>query len=90
MMTYLVDTAEMPAWTGDEDAPMARYGWGVYTELGAFKPRWRTAGPAVTYAARRDHEGRHNPKARWGSLRKWAVNVWRNLGDSMVGAFQPV
>lgn len=89
-MNYLVDTAEMPVWTGERDAPMARYTWGEYTSLGPFKPQWRVAGPSATYAARRDHQGRHNVKARWGSLRRWARNVARELGDFMVGAFQPI
>jgi hypothetical protein len=89
-MRYLADTAEMPAWTGEQDAPRAAYSWGVYTELGEFVPRWHVAGPAVTYAARRDHSARHTPKARWGQMRKWAVNVWREAGEFLVGAFQPI
>jgi hypothetical protein len=88
-MDYLIDTAEMPIWNGEEDAPAARYVWGVYTELGPFKPSWRT-GRAVPYARRVEHSARHHVKARWGSLRGWAVNVAREIGDFMVGAFQPI
>jgi hypothetical protein len=88
-MNYLVDTAEIPMWTSDDDAPRSSYAWGVYTELGPFKPAWRN-GSSVPYARRVEHAARHEVKARWGSLRRWAVNVWREAGEFAVGAFQPI
>jgi hypothetical protein len=90
MTLALADTAAMPIWTGEEPAPDGQYEWGSYTELGPFSPRWRTIGPAVTYAARRDHKPRHTPKVRWGQIRKYVATVWREAGEFLVGAFQPI
>lgn len=89
MTLALADTAAMPVWTGDEPAPDGKYEWASYTALGPYVPAW-SRGRAVPYAVRRDHEGRHNVKARWGQLRKWARNMARELGDFMVGSFQPI
>lgn len=89
MPLALADTASMPVWNSEKDAPNGFYIWGSYTELGPFKPRW-DVNNTVPYAVRRDHKGRHNPKARWGHLRKLAKTVWREVGDYFVGAFQPV
>lgn len=84
---YLVDTAEMPAWTTDAPAPRGRYPWGTYTELGPFVPNWSAP---VTVLARIQHQGRHNPRLRWGQLRKFARNALRKTGEAVFGAFVPV
>lgn len=84
-MLALADTAEMPAWTLDDDAPEGFYTWGSYTSLGPYVPAWSNP---ITVQERRDHTGRHNVKARWGSLRKWARNALREVGDYFVGEFQ--
>lgn len=89
MRLALADTAAMPLWLGEQEAPQGLYTWASYTELGPYVPAWSRP-RAVPYAVRRDHEGRHNVRARWGSLRKWAKNACRELGDFMVGAFQPI
>lgn len=88
-MLYLADTAEMPIWTDERDAPTPFFIWGSYTELGPFKPTWNL-NRSVPYAVRRDHTGRHTPKARWGQLRKWASNALRESGEFLVGAFAPI
>jgi hypothetical protein len=81
-------TAEMPAWTGDEDAPRGKETWGVYTDLGAFQPKW--AQPFVPVITRISHEGRHQPRLRWGQLRKWAANAKREAQEFLFGAFVPL
>jgi hypothetical protein len=88
MTLALADTANMPIWDSEADAPGGFYVWGTYTALGPFQPDW-SASP-VSVQERRDHHGRHNVKARWGSLRCWARNTARELGDFMVGSFQPI
>ncbi len=89
MMTYLVDTAEMPAWTGEQEPPRGRYPWGVYTSLGAFQPKWGDGG-FVPVIARIQHQARHQPKLRWGQLRKWSRNATREICEGLVGAFVPI
>lgn len=88
MTLALADTAEMPSWNNDGEAPTAVYTWQSYTMLGPYVPAWSRR--PVPYAVRRDHEPRHGVRARWGSLRKWASNAARELGDFIVGAFQPI
>ena len=78
-------TREMPVWV-DETAPPADE-WGVYTDLGPFKPNRL---PAVTPFARRvEHAAAHAPRLR-KSFTKWAKSMAREAGDFLVGAFQPV
>ena len=88
-MLYLADTAEMPVWTDEADAPPATYLWGTYTELGPFRPSW-SANRFVPVGQRLAHQARHTPKLRWGHLRKWATHKAREVGDSLVGAFYAV
>jgi hypothetical protein len=88
-MLYLADTAEMPVWTDETDAPPATYLWGTYTELGPFQPSWSN-NRFVPVAQRIAHQPRHNPKLRWGQIRKWAQEVWREAGEFLFGAFQPI
>lgn len=87
MTLALADTASMPVWNSEADAPNGFYVWGTYTALGPYRPNWDAQ---VSYEDRQQHTGRHNVKARWGSLRKWARNAARELGDFMVGAFAPI
>ena len=89
MTLALADTANMPIWNSEADAPNGFYVGGSYTALGPYKPAWAESSP-VSLETRRDHHGRHNVKARWGSLRRWARNAARELGDFFVGAFQPI
>jgi hypothetical protein len=88
MMTYLPDTAEMPAWTTEAPAPTGRYPWGTYTDLGPFKPNW--GNEFVPVLQRIQHQGRHQPKLRWGQIRKWASNAVREARELLFGAFAPV
>ena len=87
-MIYLADTAEMPAWLGEEDAPTARFPWGVYTELGRFIPNWQTG--YVPVLQRIQHQDKHQPRFRWGQLRKWAFNAAREAREALFGAFMYV
>ena len=87
---YLADTAEMPTWTKDVAAPEGFYTWGQYTELGPFRPTWDRHAHPVPLAYRIEHEARHNVKARWGHLRRFAANAWRETGEFLFGAFQPI
>lgn len=82
---YLVDTAEMPAWTSEADPPRGAYPWGSYTELGPFKPNW--GNEFVPVGKRIQHQGRHHPRLRWGQLRKWASNAARETREALFGAF---
>ena len=88
-MRYLADTAEMAAWTTEAPAPTGRYPWGTYTALGPFKPTWQ-AGGYVPVIARIQHQARHQPKLRWGQIRKWARNATREICEGLVGAFVPI
>ena len=90
MTLALADTASMPMWTKDEDAPAAFYTWGSYTTLGPFKPQWSASSRLIPWEQRTEHLARHTPKARWGQLRKWASTVAREVGETIVGAFLPV
>lgn len=81
-------TVEMPLWTGEEAAPDAP--WGVYTALGPFIPYANRVKQMVPYAQRVEHVARHNLRLGWRNLRRVAVNVWRESGEFLVGAFQPI
>lgn len=90
MTTYLVDTAEMPVWTGDEEPEAALYTWGSYTELGPFQPTWARRSLPTPYARRVEHSGRHNAKLRWGKARHWIASKAREIANALVGDFMPV
>lgn len=90
---YLPDTAEMQLWTGEEDAPNGAYTWGVYTDLGAFRPRWKASDRLVPYARRIDHTATHTVHARGlrkGRVGKWLRSVAREVGEALFGSFMDV
>lgn len=82
-------TAEMLLWTGDEEPRLAPVVWGTYTSLGPFVPN-HSKPVTVVYASRVAHSGRHQVRARWGQLRRWAASAWREVGEFLIGAFQPI
>lgn len=94
-ITTYYRTAEMPLWTGEEDAPEPiSPDWSLqqFTVLPPYVPFWakHSTSLPVPYARRVEHEARHTPRPVRGQLKKWAANVWREAGEFMVGAFQPI
>lgn len=80
-------TMEMPVWTDDGPPPAVEIEYGIYTALGPFRPNRL---PVVTpHAYRVQHRAAHRPRPR-GSFSKWAASVWRDAGEFLVGAFQPI
>lgn len=89
----LLATVEMPIWTHDGPPPAPVWVAVEYpTGLPPYVPFWAKpiANLPTPYARRVEHNGRHFPKLRKGSLAKWAVNAWREAGEFLVGAFQPI
>jgi hypothetical protein len=84
-----VDTAEMPAWTGEEAPPQAFYTWESFTELGPFQPNW-TRNRRAPYAHRVEHTATHTvhaPGLRKGRLGKWMRSVGREVAHRIANAF---
>lgn len=84
------DTAEMALWTSEEEAPNGTYTWGVYTDLGAFRPRWKASDRLVPYARRLDHSATHTVHsrvARRGRMRQWVISTAREIGHAVADAF---
>lgn len=80
-------TLEMPVWTHDGPPPAVGIEYGVYTSLGPFRPNRL---PVVRpHAYRVEHKAKHQPRVR-GQFTKWAASVWREAGEFLVGAFQPI
>lgn len=90
MHRYLADTAEMPAWTGEEHAPSALYSWDEYTDLGPFKPNWTRNRTTAPYAYRVQHNASHAAGLRKGSLKQRVVSIAREIGNKVALAFLQV
>lgn len=89
----LVDTAEMPVWTADGPAPQALYSWGSYTDLGPFRPNWRSDRTRAPYAKRVEHLAVHTVHAagrRKGRALKWIQSVAREVANEVALMFRPV
>lgn len=85
--TEIERTQEMPVWTDESDAPGPE--WGTYTVLGPYTPRRVSVALPVPYARRNAHKGSHYPRPG-RDLKRWASSMWRQAGEFLVGAFQPI